>query len=81
MINKYHGFVAGPTAARVKGGSCVTRMVSCSLTVSLVTPGKLGVTAPVNASLGTASAVSHVLTGLQDGQLLLRVDQRSAGAV
>ena len=81
MTDNYHGFVAGPTAAWVKGRGCVTGMVACSLTVTLVTPGKRRVTAPVNTSLGTASAVSHALAGLQDGQLLLSVDQRPAGAV
>ena len=52
-------------------------MVTCSLTATLVTPGILGVTGPVNTSLGTPSTVSHSCTGLQYCQLLLSLDQLS----
>ena len=49
--------------------------------MALVTPGILGVTGPVDTSLGTASPIRHSCTGLQYSHLLLRVHLGSAGAV
>ena len=82
-VDIYHLFVAGPTAAGVDVGvgGRVAGMLACPLTVSLVTPSILGVTCPVNTSLGAAGAISLSCTTLQDCQLLLSVDQRSAEAV
>ena len=75
--------MTGPTAAGVDVGvgGRIAGMLACPLTVTLVTPSKLGVTCPVNTSLGAPGAISLSFTTLRDCQLLLSVDQRSAEAV